>query len=79
MTADDRTVHASKGSREVVRYNRAGKWYVEMGGLLRYAVKLEEAVDTATDFGWTVHYGRPGGSTFDRRCRAVVAGLAAAR
>jgi hypothetical protein len=68
--ADDRTVHARYEGAEIVRYNRAGKWYIEpTDGRTRTRVNLAAAVEAAR---WgvenrqgVVHYGAPGGSDFD--------------
>lgn len=73
----DRTVHADYPGMEIVRYNRAGKWYFEptSPNLKRQAVTLDAA---ATQAAWAlshdgrVHYGLPGGTTFDRRVRKLV-------
>lgn len=74
----DRTVHAQSGEEFLVRYDKAGHWYVEYEPH-RYRsarrVTITEAVDLAMDMwkeGGTVHPGRPGGSRFDflvrKRC-----------
>ena len=61
----DRTVHATFPSGdEIVRYDRAGKWYRESEGR-RWAVSLKEAVRLALLPGVTIHLGRPGGARFD--------------
>jgi len=69
---NDRRVHArSRGGLEVVRYDRAGKWYLEPGreDLPRQAVTIADAVKTARfiekDDG-EVFRGLPGGSRFDK-------------
>lgn len=64
--SDDRTVHASNGAREIVRYDRAGKWYVELKGLPRIPVTLAQAAKEARSYGWVHHPGLPGGARFDR-------------
>ena len=73
MGRDDRTVHALGKGREVVRYNRAGKWYVENQDGSRRAVTLDQAVSEAADIssanGGIIRYGRAGGSAFDARMR----------
>ncbi len=64
---DDRQVHATMlDGGELVRYNRAGKWYVEYPTLPlpRKAVSLMGAVSVAVDLGATVHPNRPGGTAF---------------
>ena len=73
----DRTVHATgPGGRRIVRYNRAGKWYIEMPGCRRQHRSINEAALVAalwvrTDQG-QVHYGLPGGSRFDALIRRFV-------
>jgi hypothetical protein len=65
---DDRTVHASGLFLDVVRYNRAGKWYLEGKGDnqgYRRHVGIREAARFAAA-GCDVHLGLPGGSTFDQ-------------
>lgn len=47
---------------EIVRYDRAGKWYVEPKGGKRRHVKIAEAVQLA--FAGRVLDGRYGGSRF---------------
>ena len=74
---EDRHVHARCRGVEVVRYDRSGKWYVEIAadfgrrGLPaeRKHVGIEEAVETARSFGaaGTIHLGLPGGGSFDRK------------
>ena len=67
----DRTVHAQQGHVEIVRYERAGKWYREWSGG-RSCIPLTEAVENAIAMatsGGTVHYGRSGGVQFDKRVR----------
>lgn len=71
MSRDDRRVHAEDPIHEVVRYERAGAWYLEnrsgtggrerltVGEAAGYAKAMERA-------GGRVHRGLPGGSAFDR-------------
>lgn len=67
----DRTVHAvANDGREVVRYNRAGKWYVE-GVVRRHSIVLWEAVLLAAHPDATWYEGRVGGSRFDAEVRKV--------
>ncbi len=71
-TMRDRTVHAVlEDGRQVVRYDRAGKWYIEPLGYpdtaKRRPVSLQEAVAVAAQTRGTVYYGRPGGGLFDKR------------
>ena len=73
---DDRRVHASSDRGvEVVRYERAGKWYLEMPGVPRRRIKLDEAVQQATLPWVTWREGVPGGSTFDARVKKRLADL----
>lgn len=72
----DRTVHARlHGDIEIVRYDRAGKWYLEGGSLRRQEVTLREAALHAkywrdcTENG-QVFLGLPGGGRFDQIVRA---------
>jgi len=72
----DRTVHAWGKSGEVVRYERAGKWYWEPNTGARTKLTLAEAVAKGIwcwyhDAG-TVCFARRGGSAFDRGVRAKV-------
>lgn len=61
----DRRVHATlPDGREVVRYDRAGKWYVEGPGK-RKLITFGEAVDLALTVDSVIHAGRVGGSRFD--------------
>lgn len=78
--AQDRRVHAWGKSGEVVRYDRAGKWYWEPkvidGKPQRIKLTLAQAVDKGIwcwyhDAG-TVCFALRGGSAFDRGVRAKV-------
>lgn len=66
----DRTVHGfTADGAAIVRYDRAGKWYVEPKEGKRRAVKLTEAVQLAVA-------GRPllnkaGGLAFDAKVRKL--------
>ncbi|WP_158303269.1 HNH endonuclease [Prauserella endophytica] len=63
---DDRRVHIRlRDGREVVRYDRAGKWFVEFPEGRRHLLKLSEAVEWAFDKGAEVIFGVPGGARFD--------------
>ena len=81
MTSDGRTVHASCDSLAVdlVRYDRAGKWYIEPRdkSLPRQQVCIVDAVRTAM-YWWTIggtpHFDRPGGVAFNRAIRKLNAG-----
>lgn len=71
----DRTVHATThDGGEIVRYDRAGKWYVEYY-TNRYRVPIEQAVGAALAYdnaGTRVRFGLPGGGAFDRLCRREI-------
>jgi hypothetical protein len=68
----DRRVHAACEGFEVVRYERAGKWYIEplLDGRRRERVSIGEAARRAVyardPLGGVIHIGLPGGQTFDR-------------
>lgn len=74
---DDRRVHARcKDYWEVVRYDRAGKWYVEGYGPRqgqRKQVSIWTAVHVAQANAVQVFYRVPGGGSFDAKLRALVA------
>lgn len=81
----DRTVHAWCDRYEVVRYDRAGKWYVEHkpGSYIPAAqVSLPLAVTFAMKAWYeedgSVEIGRPGGKRFDALVRKAVASRGAA-
>lgn len=66
----DRTVHGLNAAREaeVVRYERAGKWYLEpKDGSRRTPLTLAQAVETAA--AGHVLLGRAGGLAFDAKYR----------
>lgn len=75
----DRRVHAkvfvpashgrSGEVAEIVRYDRAGKWYYE-SPTQRRKITIDEAVQFI-DRDSKVFFGKPGGSTFDRKVRAT--------
>ena len=70
----DRTVHASYPGMEIVRYDRAGKWYLEPTDprLKRQHVTIKQAVGSALwalGNGGQVFFGRSGGSRFDTLVR----------
>lgn len=69
----DRRVHAVlESGAEVVRYDRAGKWYIEWpdGAMKpRRRLNLSKAVWHATSPGAVVNYGVPGGQAFDSQVR----------
>lgn len=68
----DRTVHASASGVEIVRYDRAGKWWLEYDNGARERLTLREAVYFATRKGTTIFVGRPGGLAFDRKLRDLL-------
>lgn len=76
----DRRVHASAMGEEIVRYDRAGKWYIELvspslDAGLRKHVGIGEAVSRALelrDQGGEIHLNLPGGGFFDARVRASI-------
>lgn len=66
-TNGDRRVHAEHpDGTQVVRYDKAGKWYVERAGDPRQAVTIAQAVREALRPSMRVRLGVPGGATFDR-------------
>lgn len=71
----DRRVHAQSGEEFLVRYNRAGHWYVEYVPARyrpRRRVDIRQAVDLAADMlreGGQVHLGLHGGKRFDALLR----------
>lgn len=66
---DDRTVHAmTRLGVEIVRYGRAGKWYIEgHRDQPRVRITLADAVRLAQQDGATAFLGRPGGRSFDAK------------
>lgn len=73
MSSLDRTVHATSASGdEVVRYDRAGRWWLERADGTRAPLLLTTAVAEAVMFartGGQVHLGRLGGRRFDAAYR----------
>lgn len=64
---NDRTVHGlTRDGREIVRYDRAGRWYIESQGS-RQRVRVVEAAIEARDGQW--FEGRCGGMAFDAMVR----------
>lgn len=69
----DRTVHARYPGLEIVRYDRAGKWYFEPidSSLPRQKVTVKQAADAAVwargyyDEGAHIFLGKAGGTRFD--------------
>lgn len=73
----DRRVHATNADWEVVRYDRAGKWYMEWCGDpddyrvgVRHRCTVDEAVSAAVRLQMVLHLDLPGGRTFDAKVRA---------
>jgi hypothetical protein len=63
--SDDRRVHAATPEGwEIVRYDRAGKWYAETL-TWRERITFDMAVYHATRAGAKPHLGLPGGTRFD--------------
>lgn len=74
--ADDRTVHIElPDGREVVRYDRAGKWYIEGPNITRLQLDLFHAAAQAIRPGARVFTGRPGGRAFDAAVRRLTTNL----
>lgn len=69
----DRSVHASfPGLEDIVRYERAGSWYIELSSGKRRRVTVAEAARRALELasmGGSVHLGLPGGGRFDQLVR----------
>lgn len=70
----DRTVHAESDVLEVVRYDRAGKWYLEQKNSdNRQYATLRQAVRAAKwcrRSGGSVYLDLPGGGRFDAMYRS---------
>jgi len=70
MRASDRTVHGlTSAGAEIVRYDRAGKWYIEptVPEIRRAHVTVRSAASLAA---MGTHYpGKLGGGTFDAHVR----------
>lgn len=68
MSHEDRTVHAvTEDGREIVRYDRSGKWYWE-SDRHREHISLHDAVALATQGGSIRYVGLQGGSRFTALC-----------
>lgn len=65
----DRTVHGlTEDGAEIVRYDRAGKWYIERAGVRREVTVAGAAEEAAKGR----HYERlMGGSAFDAKARRI--------
>ena len=78
--SDDRIIHAEHpvDGRQVVRYDRAGKWFLEYEPRLMRSCRhigVAEAVRIAVDIaesGGHVYLGRLGGKTFQRQYREAM-------
>jgi hypothetical protein len=69
----DRTVHAILvNGAEIVRYDRAGKWYYESSSYRRHLTITEAVEFVGSPDQWIPDL--PGGSAFDRRIRAKFKG-----
>lgn len=72
----DRQVHAVLDDEQIVRYDRAGKWFIEFSPpRMRPArhVTVREAARRAVEMkeeGGTIFFGRSGGGSFDRAVRS---------
>lgn len=67
----DRRIHAANDHAEVVRYDKAGKWYIEPRDktLPRQRVSVAHAARYALwlyENGGVIKQGIPGGAAFDR-------------
>jgi len=74
-SSHDRVVHATfPGLGEVVRYDREGRWYFEVGGTKKRLPTVKDAVAKALELeerGGVIHLGRPGGNRFDYMVEAA--------
>jgi len=75
----DETIHAELGDEKLVRHDRAGKWgvvYIPCNMRpYRPLSRIKNAVNVALrmyEQGGVIHFGRPGGKTFDRLCHAAL-------
>lgn len=76
----DRTVHAEYEFKEIVRYDRAGKWFLESSAsalIPARRLSVREAARLAADSRYyssgRIYFGRPGGASFDRLTRDLLA------
>lgn len=77
---NDRIVHASGGDLavELVRYDKAGKWYIEPRdkSLPRQHVNIDQAVQVAIYWWYNTNgspqFDQPGGLQFNRLLRKAV-------
>lgn len=73
-SGNDRTVHARGGAVELVRYDKAGRWYVEGNGSKERVKTVADAVAIALMFernGGEIFLFRPGGNQFDSKVRGA--------
>lgn len=72
--SDDRRVHGMSAlGNEIVRYERAGKWFLEHTPQDRVALTFSEAVECALRPNASVRFGVPGGERFDAAVRKGLA------
>lgn len=75
MTSEDtRTVHARGGEIELVRYDKAGRWWVEGNGSKERVKTVADAVAIALMFernGGEILLHQPGGNQFDSKVRGA--------
>lgn len=65
MTSLERIVHGTTAEgHEIVRYDRAGKWFVEKADGSRRRVSVKRAAELATAPGAQAFEGRYGGRLF---------------
>lgn len=73
MGHDVRRIHAANDEYEIVRYDRAGKWYLEYDApKKRHPLSIGEAAAEARAIarrGGRIFFGLPGGGAFDRMVR----------
>lgn len=66
----DRTVHASLGPREIVRYDKQGRWYDETPERRTRIATVHDAAALALmleEDGGKIYPRRPGGLSFDAK------------
>jgi hypothetical protein len=74
--ANDRTVHAVVADGWIVRYDRAGKWYLEhRDGSTRTSLTVATAARTALDAvpPARIYRNLPGGLAFDAKLKSLTA------
>ena len=74
----DRAIHTrTPDDRLIVRYDRAGKWFVESANsealIPAWQITLRQAVELATQEGSHIYFGVPGGRAFDAAVKKAVA------